>query len=71
MSEGTEEMDAEGLGRRKLLLIRFGDLRTAPEKQTMGTVTASHKMLSLQALLGSLRQSVPQTAASSCTLQIN
>ena len=53
-----------------------GDPRRAPEKQTVGTVTASQKMLSLQALLsspksgpakwakerllGALRQSVPQ-----------
>ena len=48
-------MDAEGLG-RKLLLTSPGDPRSAPdsEKQTMGTVTASHKMLTLQALSGSL-----------------
>ena len=46
-------MDAEGLG-RKLLLIPSGDPRRAPEMQTMGTVTASHKMLTLQALSRSL-----------------
>ena len=53
-----------------------GDPRRAPEKETVGTVTASHKMPTLQALssalnaglqkgaawadLGVLRQSVPQ-----------
>ena len=46
-------MDAEGLG-RNLLLPPFGDPRRAPEKQTVGTVTASHKMLALQALSSSL-----------------
>ena len=45
----TEQMDAEGLGRR-LLLTPSGDPRTTPGKQTVGTVTASQKMLSLQAL---------------------
>ena len=44
----TEQMDAEGLGRR-LLLTPSSDPRRAPEKQTVGTVTASQKMLSLQA----------------------
>ena len=42
-------MDAEGLG-RKLLLTPSDDRRRAPEKQTVGTVTASQKMLTLQAL---------------------
>ena len=46
-------MDAEGLG-RKLLLTFSGDPRRAPEKQTVSTVTASHKMLTLQALSSSL-----------------
>ena len=46
-------MDAEGLG-RKLLLTPSGDPRRPPEKQTKGTVTASHKMLTLQALSSSL-----------------
>ena len=46
-------MDAEGLG-CKLLLTSAGDPRGTPEKQTMGTVTASHKMLTLQALSSSL-----------------
>ena len=46
-------MDAEGLG-RKLLLTPSGDPRRTPEKQTMGTVTASHKVLTLQALSNSL-----------------
>ena len=49
----TEQMDAEGLG-RKLLLTPSGDPRRAPEKQTVGTVLASHKMLTLQALSSSL-----------------
>ena len=46
-------MDAEGLG-RKQLLTPSGDPRRAPEKQTMGTVTASHKTPTLQALSSSL-----------------
>ena len=46
-------MDAEGLG-RKLLLTPSGDPRRTPEKQTVGTVSASHKMLTLQALSTSL-----------------
>ena len=46
-------MDAEGLG-RKLLLTPSGDPRRAPEKQTVGTGTASHKMLTLQAVSSSL-----------------
>ena len=41
-------MDAEGLGRR--LLLTPWRPPTAPEKQTVGTVKASHKMLTLQAL---------------------
>ena len=49
-------MDVEGLG-RKLLLTPSGDLRRAPEKQTVGTVTASCKMLRLQALSSSLNAS--------------
>ena len=46
-------MDAGGLS-RKLLLTPPGNSRQTPEKQTVGTVTASHKMLSLQALSSSL-----------------
>ena len=46
-------MDAEGLG-RKLLLTPSGDPRRAPERQTVGTATASHKMPTLQALSSSL-----------------
>ena len=42
-------MDAEGLG-RKLLLTPLGDPHRAPEKQTVGTVTASPKLLTLHAL---------------------
>ena len=45
----TEQMDAEGLG-RKLLLTPSGDPRRNPEKQTVGAATASHKMLTLEAL---------------------
>ena len=45
-------MDAEDLG-RKLLLTPSGDPRRTPEKQTAGTVTASHKILTLQALSSS------------------
>ena len=69
----TEQMDAEGLG-RGLLLTPLGTPPKVPKKQTAGTVTASHNMLTLQAmpalqrealrakerLLGDLRQSVPQ-----------
>ena len=46
-------MDAEGLGRR-LLLTPLRTPPNVPEKQTLGTVTASHKMLTLQALSSSL-----------------
>ena len=42
-------MDAKGLC-GKLLLTPSADPRRAPEKQTVGTVTASHNMLTLQAL---------------------
>ena len=49
----TEQMDAEGLG-RKLLLTPSGDPRRAPEKQTVGAVTKSRKMLTLQVLSSSL-----------------
>ena len=40
----TKQMNAEGLG-RKLLLTPSRDPHRTPEKQTVGTVTASHKML--------------------------
>ena len=49
-------MDPKGLG-RKLLLTPSGDTLRTPEKQTVGTVTASHrkqKMLTLDALSSSL-----------------
>ena len=46
-------MDAEGLG-RKLLLTPSGDPRRTPEKQSVVTVTAFQKMLTLQALSSSL-----------------
>ena len=46
-------MDAEGLG-RKLLLTPSGEPRRTPEKKTAGSVTASHKMLTLQALSSKL-----------------
>ena len=49
----TEQMGTEGLG-RKLLLTTSGDPCRAPEKQTVGTVTASHKTLTLRALSSSL-----------------
>ena len=52
----TEQMDAEGLG-RKLLLTPPPRPPETPEKQTVGTVTASHKMLTLQALSSSLNAS--------------
>ena len=46
-------MDAEDLGRKLLLTLSWGRPEN-PEKQTVGTVTASHKMLTLQALSSSL-----------------
>ena len=49
----AEQMDAEGLG-RKLLLAPSDDRRRTPEKRTVGSVTASQKMLNLQALSSSL-----------------
>ena len=58
----TKQMDAEGLG-RKLLPTPSSDPRRAPEKQTVGTVTASHKMLTLQALSSSL---IAGTARGGC-----
>ena len=45
-------MDAEGLG-HKLLLTPLATLGEPPEKQTVATVTAPHKILSLQALSSS------------------
>ena len=39
---------------RKLVLTLSGDPRRAPEKQSVGTVTASHNMVTLQALSSSL-----------------
>ena len=50
----TNQMDAEDLG-CKLLLTLSDDPHRTPEKQTMGTVTASHTMLALQALSSSLQ----------------
>ena len=46
-------MDAEGLG-RGLLLTPLGTPPKVRKKKTVGTVTASHKMLTLQALSISL-----------------
>ena len=48
-------MDAEGLARKLLLTPPPppGRRPENPEKQTVGTVTASHKMLTLQALSNS------------------
>ena len=46
-------MDAEGLG-RGLLLTPLRTHRKSTEKQTVGTVAASHKVLTLQALSSSL-----------------
>ena len=40
-----------------------GDPRRAPEKQTVGTVTTSHKMLTLQALSSSLNAGALQREA--------
>ena len=46
-------MDMEDLG-RKLLLTPSGDPPRTLEKHSVATVTASHKMLTLQALSSSL-----------------
>ena len=48
----TEQMDAEGLG-HKLLRNPLATPAT-PQNKTVGTVTASDKMLTLQALSSSL-----------------
>ena len=58
-------MDAEGLG-RKLLLTPLWRPPTTPEKQAVGTVTASQKMLTLLALASSLNAS---TAKRGCLVQ--
>ena len=55
-------MDAEGLG-RKLLLTPSTDPRSASEKQTVSAVTASHKMLTLQALPSSLNAGTAKRGA--------
>ena len=47
----------------KLLLTLSGDPRRTPEKQDVGTVTASQKMLTLQALLSSLNAGVQRGAS--------
>ena len=49
-------MDAEGLGRE--LLLNPPRPSENPEKQTVGTVTASHNILTLQALSSSLSLSM-------------
>ena len=49
----TEQMDAEGLG-RKLLLTPPRRPLTTSEEETLGAVTASHKMPTLQAFSSSL-----------------
>ena len=59
---GAEQMDVEDLG-RKLLLTNSGDPCRTPEKQPVGTVTASHKMLTLQALSSSLNAGTARRAA--------
>ena len=46
-------MDTEGLG-RKLLVTPLATPGEPHEKQTVGTVTASHKMLTLQVHSSSL-----------------
>ena len=55
-------MDAEGLG-RKLLLTPSSEPRRAPERQTVGTVKESHKMLTLQALSSFLNARLSQKGA--------
>ena len=53
-------MDAEGLGRKLLLTPRRPP--ETPEKQTVGTVTASRNMLTLQALSSSLNAVIAREA---------
>ena len=56
-------MDAEGLGRKLLLTPPPADPWRTPEKQTVGTVTASHKMLTLQALRALSMRALQREAA--------
>ena len=58
----TEQMDAEGSG-RKLLLTPSGDTLRTPEKQTLGTVTVSQNMLTRQALSSSLNAGAERGSA--------
>ena len=48
-------MGAQGLGRKLLLTPPPRRPPTTPEQQTLGTATASHRKLTLQALLSSLK----------------
>ena len=77
----TEQMDAEGLG-RKLLLTPSGDpaqpLKSRPWVQRLQALSSSLNAgavkggcLAEERLLGALRQSVPRTAASIYTLMNN
>ena len=50
-------MDAEGLGRR-LLLTPLGPPESPQKADCVGTVTASHEMLTLQALSSSLNAGI-------------
>ena len=58
----TEQMDMEGLG-CKLLLAPSSDPSRTSEKQTVGTVTTSHKMLTPQALSSSQNAGAEKRAA--------
>ena len=58
----TEQMLLEGLG-RKLLLTSPRNPRKSPEKQTVGPVNISHKMLTLQVLPSSLIPALQTEAA--------
>ena len=60
-------MDAEGLGRKLLLTTppKKKKLKN-PEKQTVGAVTASHKMLTLQALSSSFNAGTEQKIEGGC-----
>ena len=53
-------MDADGLGHKLLLTPPLATLGEPPEKQTVATVTASHKILSLQALSSSFNAGTPR-----------
>ena len=56
----TEQMDTEGLGRKVLLTPHWRPPENTPKEQTVATATASHEMLTLQALSSSLNTGTAQ-----------